>query len=151
LVKTIREGKTRMGGWWENKPNDDDGNDEVHTSEMTSDMVALGTGRATVLPLASETEVVCALSADVVVAEMVVEHLCVFEALGTLFPLADKNGCCLGGIDGGDGGRLMSRGRSRSDGHVCSSSREVSEETRGGYRLFWRWESQHRERRMRRR
>lgn len=41
-------------------------------SEMAGDVIALGTGRAAVLPPASETEVVGALPADVLVAEMVV-------------------------------------------------------------------------------
>ena len=42
------------------------------TSEVAGDVVAFGTGRATVLPLAGQAEVACALAADVVVAEMVV-------------------------------------------------------------------------------
>jgi hypothetical protein len=44
-------------------------------SEMGSDVVTLCAGGAAVLPSAGETEVVGALSADVVVAEMVVERL----------------------------------------------------------------------------
>lgn len=39
-----------------------------HTSEVASDMIALGTGGSTILPLARKTEIVGRLSADVVVA-----------------------------------------------------------------------------------
>jgi hypothetical protein len=53
---------------------------------VTGYVVALCAGGATVLPLAGETEVVCALAADVVVAKMVVEGLRVREILGTLDP-----------------------------------------------------------------
>jgi hypothetical protein len=47
--------------------------------EMAGDMVPLCAGGATVLPLAGETEVVGALAAYVLVAEMVVEGLWVGE------------------------------------------------------------------------
>jgi hypothetical protein len=46
---------------------------------MAGDMVPLCAGGATVLPLAGETEVVGALAAYVLVAEMVVEGLWVGE------------------------------------------------------------------------
>lgn len=39
---------------------------------MTSDVIALGTSCSAVLPLASETEIICALASDMVVAEMVI-------------------------------------------------------------------------------
>jgi hypothetical protein len=46
---------------------------------MTCDMVALRTGGAAVLPFTSKTEVIGAFSADVVVAEMIVEDLRIIE------------------------------------------------------------------------
>lgn len=42
---------------------------------MASNMISLCAAGAAILPLAGETEIVGALAADVVVAEMVVEHL----------------------------------------------------------------------------
>jgi hypothetical protein len=57
-------------------------------SEMASDVVPFGAGSSAILPLASETEVVCALATDVLVAEMVVEGLWVGECLGAVLPLA---------------------------------------------------------------
>lgn len=59
-------------------------------SEMASDVIALCTRRVAVFPLASETKVVGALSADVLVAEMVVEQLGIVECGGAVEPLARK-------------------------------------------------------------
>ena len=58
------------------------------TSEMTGDVVALRTGCAAVFPLASQAEVSGALAANVVVAEVVVEGLWVWEDLVAVDPLA---------------------------------------------------------------
>ena len=57
-------------------------------------MVALCACCAAVLPLAGEAEVVCALPADVVVAEVVVEGLWVGEALRAVDP---ETGVVVGG------------------------------------------------------
>lgn len=84
-------------------------------SEMTGDMVTLCTGCTAVLPLAGETEIVGALSADVVVAEMVVEGLGVDKGLSTILPETFVGrGRGWGGTSGGGGGR---RRKSRR-GHV---------------------------------
>lgn len=44
----------------------------IRTAEMAGDMVSLSAGSAAVLPLASETEVIRALAANVLVAQVVV-------------------------------------------------------------------------------
>jgi hypothetical protein len=54
---------------------------------MTGDMITLCTGSDAVFPFASETEVIGALSAYVIVAEMVVESLGVGEIFGAVEPL----------------------------------------------------------------
>jgi hypothetical protein len=59
------------------------------TSEMTGDMISLRTSCTTVLPLTSETEVVGALSADVCVAEVVVEEFGFREGLAAVDPETD--------------------------------------------------------------
>ena len=59
------------------------------TSEMTGDMISLRASCTTVLPLASETEVVRALSADVCVAEVVVEEFGFREGLAAVDPETD--------------------------------------------------------------
>ena len=46
----------------------------VRTAEMGSNMIALGAGGPAPVPLACQAEVVRALAADVIVAEMVVEQ-----------------------------------------------------------------------------
>ena len=51
-------------------------------------MVALSTGSTAVLPLAGEAEVVGGFAANVVVAEVVVESLCVVKRSSALFPSA---------------------------------------------------------------
>ena len=63
------------------------GGERTKTSKMTGDMVALGTGRCAVSPFASEAEVVSALPAYVIVAEVVVEGLRVHKRLCTVEPL----------------------------------------------------------------
>ena len=63
------------------------------TAKMTCDVISLCTSGATVLPLASETEIVCALPADVDAAEVVVEGLWVREGLRTLEPKTDVLWC----------------------------------------------------------
>ena len=57
-----------------------------NASEMTGDVVSLCAGGTAILPLASEAKVICALSTDVVVAEMVVERLRVLEGLLAVEP-----------------------------------------------------------------
>ena len=53
---------------------------------MTSDMVALCTGCSAVFPLAGKTEIVCALSSDVIVAEMVIECFWIEKGLSAVLP-----------------------------------------------------------------
>ena len=53
---------------------------------MTSDVVALCTGCSAVFPLAGKTEIVCALSSDVIIAEMIIECFWVDEGLSTVLP-----------------------------------------------------------------
>jgi hypothetical protein len=55
---------------------------------MAGDMITLCAGRGAVFPLASETEVIGALPADVVVARMIVKGLGVGESLCAFDPLA---------------------------------------------------------------
>lgn len=57
-------------------------------SKMACDVITFGTGGSTVLPFASETKIICALSADMVVAEMIIEDLWISEADRTIDPLA---------------------------------------------------------------
>lgn len=65
---------------------------------MTCDVVSFCTGGAAILPPAGETEIVCALPADVEAAEVVVEGLGVWEGLRALLPETDVLGgrgdCC---------------------------------------------------------
>jgi hypothetical protein len=74
---------------------------------MTSNMVALCAGCSAVLPFAGEAEIVCALPANVVVAEMMVESLGVEISSGTVLP-ETVVGCCgiwvEDGFDRGGGG-----------------------------------------------
>ena len=53
----------------------------VRTAEMGSNMIALGAGGPAPVPLACQAEVVRALAADVIVAEMGVKHLWVGQGL----------------------------------------------------------------------
>ena len=55
---------------------------------MTGNMVALSTGSDAVLPFASEAEIVGALPADVVVAEVIVKSFGLVERFGAFEPLA---------------------------------------------------------------
>lgn len=48
-------------------------------SKMTCNVITFGTGSSTILPFASETKIICALSADVVIAEMIVKNLWISE------------------------------------------------------------------------
>lgn len=66
---------------------------------MTGDVVTLGTGSATVLPFASETEIVGTLAANMIIAEMVVEGLGVGEILPAIDPKTLEGGR-LGGWGG---------------------------------------------------
>jgi hypothetical protein len=86
---------------------------EGNTSEMAGDMVTLGTCCAAVLPLAGEAEVVGALAANMVIAEMVVEGLWVEKGLSTVVPEAfvgRGRGRGVASRGGGGGGRKSSRG-----------------------------------------
>jgi len=60
------------------------------TSEVTGDVISLRASCTAVLPLASETKVVSTLSADVVVAEMVVENFGVSVWLSAVDPKTDQ-------------------------------------------------------------
>lgn len=60
------------------------------TSEMTGDMISLRASCTTILPLASETKVVGALPADVVVAEVVVEEFGVGVGFSAVNPQTDQ-------------------------------------------------------------
>jgi hypothetical protein len=61
---------------------------EIKTSKVASDMIAFCTGGRTAFPFASETEVVGALPANVIVTEMIIESLGVGERLCAVEPLA---------------------------------------------------------------
>jgi hypothetical protein len=57
---------------------------------VAGDVISLRASCAAVLPLTSETEVVGALSADVVVAEVVVEYFGVGIRLAAVHPKAEQ-------------------------------------------------------------
>ena len=63
------------------------------TAKMACDVISLCTSGATILPLASETQIVGALPANVDAAEVVVEGLRVREGLRTLKPETDMLRC----------------------------------------------------------
>jgi len=71
-------------------------------SQMASDMIAFSAGRATILPLASQTQVAGTLPTNVVVAQMVVERFWVGQDLVAFYPLA-LVACLLGGLGAGSG------------------------------------------------
>jgi hypothetical protein len=71
---------------------------EMHTSEMAGDMVAFGTCGVAVFPLACETEIACALAANVVVAEVTVESLWVRRDFVAVDPLTGVSGCVVEGF-----------------------------------------------------
>lgn len=56
-------------------------------SEVASDVITLGACGDAVSPLASETEIVGALPAYVIMAQMIVESLRVWKSLCTIDPL----------------------------------------------------------------
>jgi hypothetical protein len=64
-----------------------------HTAKMTCDVISFCTGGATILPLASETQIVSALPADVDAAKVVVKGFRVREGLRTLEPETDVLWC----------------------------------------------------------
>ena len=102
---------------------------KANTSEVTGDVISFRTSCAAILPFASETKVVSALSADVVVAEVVVEEFGVGIRLSAVDPKAGQ-GRFVGGIrDWGwllFGRRVLGRGRL---GDAIDSSRLL---VRGG-------------------
>ena len=59
-----------------------------YTSQMTGNMISLSAAGPAVLPLAGQTEVVGALSADVVITKMVVQILWNGKGLGAVAPEA---------------------------------------------------------------
>ena len=71
---------------------------------MAGDVITFGAGGTAVLPLAGKTKIVCALAADVVVAEVVVEGFGVRKHLVAVDPLATVGGIVvlrrLGGLGG---------------------------------------------------
>jgi hypothetical protein len=56
------------------------------TPEVTGDMVSFGAGCSAIFPFTGQAQVVGALPTDVVVAEMVVQGLWVWEGLGAVEP-----------------------------------------------------------------
>jgi hypothetical protein len=62
---------------------------EGRTTEVGCDVIAFCATDPTAVPLAGQAEVVCALAADMIVAEMGVEHLWVGERAVAVLPLAD--------------------------------------------------------------
>lgn len=66
---------------------------EGRTAKMTCDVITFCTSGATILPLASETEIVGALPANVDAAEVVVEGFWVREGLRALEPETDVLWC----------------------------------------------------------
>jgi hypothetical protein len=75
---------------------------------MTGDVVPLGTGGSAVSPFAGETEVVGALPADVVVAEVEVEDFWISEFSDATEP---ETFVLLGGFwSGSGGGRVVVEG-----------------------------------------
>ena len=62
------------------------------TSEVAGDVISLCTSCAAILPLTGETKIVGALSADVVVAEMVIEDFGVKVRLAAVGPKTDQGG-----------------------------------------------------------
>ena len=86
---------------------------------MTGNVVALCAGRSAVLPLAGETEVVCAFPANVVIAKMVVEDLWVDISLGAALPETPVG--LVGGVSRRRGRVCSGRsggGRGESGGHL---------------------------------
>ena len=82
-------------------------------AQMACDVVALCACRLAVLPLACETEIVGALAADVLVAEMVVKGLRVRKGGRAFKPLTAMRRCAVGRwrwtvVVDGTGGRRRS-------------------------------------------
>ncbi len=79
-----------------------------HTSEMAGNMVPFSARCPAVFPLACETEVIGALSTNVLVAKVVVELLWVTKRLGTFLPETPVSRCrlriCWRRGSGGHGG-----------------------------------------------
>jgi hypothetical protein len=67
------------------------------TSEVAGDVISLRASRTTILPSTSETEVIGALSANVVIAEVVVEDFGVCVGLSAVDPKTDQGGLLRGG------------------------------------------------------
>ena len=70
------------------------------TSEVAGDVISLRASCAAILPLTSETKVIGALSADMVVAKMVIEDFGVEVRLSAVGPKTDQ-----GRLVGGRGDR----------------------------------------------
>jgi len=66
---------------------------------MAGDMISLRASCTTILPLASKTKVVSALSADVVVAEVIVEVFRVGVGFSAVDPETDQGRLVRGGRD----------------------------------------------------
>lgn len=82
------------------------------TSEVAGDVISFRAGCAAIFPFAGEAKVVGTLSADVVVAQVVVEQFCVGVGLSAVDPKASQGGFVRGGrgwglflLEGGDFGR----------------------------------------------
>jgi len=83
-VWTIGRGKINQG------PLNVDSREENVTSEVTGDVISLRTSCTAILPFASETKVVGALSADVVIAQVVVEKFGVGVGFTAVGPKTDQ-------------------------------------------------------------
>jgi hypothetical protein len=95
--------------------------EEGQTAKVAGDVISFGTGGATILPPAGETQIVGAFPADVDVAEVVVQGLRVREGLGALQPETDVLG------RGGDGGSHIVGQGSHSRAAVKYSRQETIE------------------------
>lgn len=62
------------------------------TSEVTGDVIPFRASRTTIFPFAGETEVVGALSADMVVAQVVIKQFGVGVGLYAVSPKANQGG-----------------------------------------------------------
>jgi hypothetical protein len=107
------------------------GSKEPLTSEVAGDMVALCACGSAVLPLAGQAQVVGALAADVVVAQVGVEHLGVGEDPVAVLPEATVAGRVGGGST--DGGLAVALGRGQG---TLAVGRGVWEHGEAGHGLL---------------
>ena len=99
---------------------------------MAGDMVTLCAGCATILPPAGEAEIVGALAANVVIAEMVVEGLWVEKGVCAVIP---ETSVCRGRRGGGTSGGGRGRGRESRRSHVVEGQGVVHHVLKGDFCL----------------